>query len=210
MPSGQSRGRKIVLLVEGKTEYKAVGSFLHRWLDPQLPGGKKVGINPINLGGAGNIAAKTSSKLESYLGDGRASFVFGLADLYEFPGLPRNGSVAGKVKSARARIREKVPKEFQNRFRQHFAVHETEAWLLSDPTIWPAQVRSQIEKKLPEQVNFKTPPAKFLKKLLPNGYKKTTDGRNKFALLDPSIAYQKGPYLKQFLDDLLEVAKRLQ
>jgi hypothetical protein len=71
-----------------------------------------------------------------------------------------------------------------DRFRQFFAVHETEAWLLSDATIFPDAVRKVFPARRPEEVNFNEPPSYFLDKIyrdrLKKSYKKVIDGRNLF------------------------------
>lgn len=102
-----------------------------------------------------------------------------------------------------------MPKKYRDLFHQHFAVHETEAWLLAYPEEWPAGVRDQIKKRKPEEVNFTEPPAKFLKRIL-KGYKKTTTAMNLFPKVDPQVAIDQCPYLKALMKDLLEIAKRLQ
>lgn len=38
-------------------------------------------------------------------------------------------------------------------------------------------------------------------------YKKTVDGANLFADLDPAVAYEKCPHLKAMLDTLLSLAR---
>jgi hypothetical protein len=58
-------------------------------------------------------------------------------------------------------------------------------------------------------VNFNEPPAAFLRRIL-HGYKKTTTARNLFPKLDPHIAIDQCPFLKQFMEDLLMLAKLLQ
>jgi hypothetical protein len=98
------------------------------------------------------------------------------------------------------------------RFHQHFAVHETEAWLLSDPQILPKDVRASLPGRCaqPELVNFDEPPAKLLERLhrdkLGRSYKKVTDGANLFARLDPGAAQSKCPNLKRLLEDMLSLA----
>jgi hypothetical protein len=98
------------------------------------------------------------------------------------------------------------------RFRQHFAVHETEAWLLSDPNVFPASVRTRIQDVAhrPESVNFQQPPSKLLQALYKGGgrdYKKVTDGSILFGKLTPDSAYAKCPHLALLLDDMLSLAK---
>lgn len=93
------------------------------------------------------------------------------------------------------------------------AVHEFEAWLLSQPEILPAIVKNILPPKIarPETVNFNEPPAKLLDRLYmqstKRNYKKTTYGKQRFAILDPHVAAEKCPYLKKMLDELLNLAR---
>lgn len=99
------------------------------------------------------------------------------------------------------------------RFRQHFAVHETEAWLLSEPKLLPGVVSKALPGKCnqPESVNFNEPPAKLLERLykekLGKPYKKLIDGADLFAQLSPDVAQQKCPSLGRLLQDMLSLAQ---
>jgi len=211
--------RRIALFVEGDTEcgearQTTLPTFFHNWLDPQLPEMARVGISAVRFQGVSNFLDDLPKKIGLYLDSGRANFVVGLVDLY---GLPPNridlsgyGSINEKVSAARNYIRNLVPAEFQHRFRQHFAVHEVEAWLLAYPEKWPPNVRDQISRRPPEQVNFHEPPAKFLKRILGGRYKKTVCAKNLFPAVEPQQAIDRCPFLKLLADDLLAVAKRLQ
>lgn len=213
------RKRRIALFVEGDSERgdarrKTLPAFFHKWLDPKLPGLSKVGIHAVKFQGVSDFLDDLPKKAELYLTERRANFMVGLVDLYGLPpdriDLSKYGPIKEKVAAARKHIRELVPLEFRDRFRQHFAVHETEAWLLAYPEKWPISVRDQIRKRPPEQVNFNEPPAKFLKRILGGRYKKTVHAKNLFPVVDPQVAMDKCPFLKLLADDLLEIAKRLQ
>jgi uncharacterized protein DUF4276 len=213
------RARRVALFVEGDTERgearrRTLSAFFHRWLDPQLPPASKVGITPVKFQGVSNYLDDLPQKVALYLDDGRANFVFGLIDLYGIPvsriDLSKYSTIQEKVKAGRAYIRALVPQEYRERFRQHFAVHEIEAWLLAYPEQWPAEVRSQITKRPPEQVDFNEPPAKFLKRILGGRYKKTTTAMNVFPRVDPQGAINQCPHLKHLVEDLLAVARLLQ
>lgn len=137
--------------------------------------------------------------------------MIGLLDLYGpqfYPG--HLTSASEKYEWAVRHIQREVGRDD---FRMFFAVHEYEAWLLSEPTILPAQVRSAIPGRAeqPETVNFDEPPAKLLDRIykarLKRTYKKTTYGKDLFARLDPAVAVQKCPYLKSMLEELLRLAK---
>ncbi len=216
----QERSRQIALFVEGDSESgdarrQTLPIFIHKWLDPQLPQGQRVGITAVNFKGVSKYLDEMPRKVGLYLDNGRANFVVGLVDLYGIPpdriDLSQCPRVEEKVIAARAYIRSLVPKQFGELFRQHFAVHELEAWLLAYPEEWPAEVRHQIAERRPEQVNFNEPPAKFLKRIyksvLGKNYKKTTTAKNLFPKIDPQIAIDKCPYSKQFMEDLLDLAK---
>ena len=92
------------------------------------------------------------------------------------------------------------------------SVHEPEAWLFSDPEILPSGVRIALPAgmKEPEEINFDEPPGKLLEKLylkhLNKKYKKTGDGSKLFRKLNPEAAYQKCPYLRIMLDEMLKLA----
>ena len=205
--------RRIALFVEGDTE-RTLPTFFHKWLDPQLPETCKLGITAVKFQGVSNFLDDLPKKVESYLNEGRANFVVGLVDLYGIPSnridLSKHASIKQKVSAARAYIRNLIRFQFRTRFRQHFAVHEIEAWLLAYPERWPPEVRDQIKKRPPEQVNFKEPPAKFLKRILRGGYNKTVRAKILFPVVDPQSAIDKCPFLKLLAEDLLAIARLLQ
>jgi len=202
---------KYVLFVEGRTEKQALRDFLRRWLDPQLP--KHVGIRVVRFDGWRDYLNHIKKKVALNLsGDAGVDVIagIGLLDLYGPTFYPDGVSaVARRYIWGKKHIEEKVKHQ---KFRQYFAVHETEAWLLSDAGILPSQVAGALPGNLnPEAVNFIEPPSKLLARLyqskLNTTYKKVTDGANLFQALKPDLAYEKCPYLKQLLDDLLTLAR---
>jgi len=135
----------------------------------------------------------------------------GLLDLYGptfYP--PDQKSASERYAWAKRHLEEKVG---HPRFRQHFAVHETEAWLLSNPENLPDQVRKALPGRCsrPEDVNFDEPPAKLLDRLyrakLSRRYIKTADGADLFHVLQPEHAARKCPSLQALLDDMLALAQ---
>ncbi len=219
MGKGQAKTRRIALFVEGDTErggarQATLPTFFHNWLDPQLPDMGRVGIKAVKFQGVSNYLDDVAMKVALHLDERGANCVFGLVDLYGLPpnriDLTRCATVAEKVAEARKQIRGLIPRQYRNRFRQHFAVHEVEAWLLAYPEKWPAKIRTQITKKPPEEVNFSEPPAKFLKRLLGGRYKKTVMAKNIFPFVDPGVAIGKCPHLARLANDMLQVARRLQ
>jgi hypothetical protein len=201
---------RFLLFVEGHTE-RALPAFLKRWLDPRLP--QPVRITPVRFEGWRHYREEIAKKVALNLsGKNGADVVgaIGLLDLYGPDIYP-----AGKV---HAEERREWAKSFfeghvgHPRFRQHFAVHETEAWLLADPALLPVEVRRALPGKCsqPERVNFDEPPGKLLERLyrekLSRKYKKVIDGRDLLSRLQPETAYEKCPSLKLLLDDMLALA----
>jgi hypothetical protein len=201
---------KFILFVEGHTE-KALPEFLKRWLDPRL--GKPVGIKPVRFEGWNELVKDTPKKAVMHLtGPDKDEIiaVIALLDLYGPTFYP------DKMKTADERFdwaKKDLEKKVDHpRFFQFFAVHETEAWLLSAPELFPTEVRKAFPAKAvnPERVNFDEPPAKLLERLYSlktdRRYKKVTTGKELFGRLDPDVAYGRCPRLRELLDKMLELA----
>jgi hypothetical protein len=96
------------------------------------------------------------------------------------------------------------------------AVHEIEAWFLSQPEIFRSIGDQKVyetlkkENRPPEEIDFDKPPKKLLHKIYcektDKGYKARVHGYHLFRKLDPSAAYQKCPYLRKMLDEMLRLA----
>lgn len=205
---------KFVLFVEGHTEKKVAPGFLKRWLDPRLS--QPVGIKIVRFEGwhdyVDEIAKKVALNLSGQTGSDVIAGI-GLLDLYGPTLFPDElSAVDQRFVWGKRHLEKDIVKH--ERFFQYFAVHETEAWLLSDHTIFPDAVRLGVQKvsRPPESVNFDEPPSKFLNRLyrekIHKSYKKVTDGTNLFKDLMPERAYEKCPYLRQLLDDMLSLAKK--
>lgn len=200
---------KFVLFVEGHTERLAVPQLLKRWLDPQLA--NPVGIKVSRFEGWSDYARDIRKKVELNLSGKSGSDVIagiGLLDLYGPTIYPdKHADAASRLAWAKEHFEHLTG---HPRFRQHFAVHELEAWLLAEPSVLPREVRDALPPTPPERVNFNEPPARLLDRLymskLSRRYKKTTDGTNLFRDLDPAVAYAKCPNLKLLLDDMLRMA----
>lgn len=203
---------KFVLFVEGHTERKAIPSFLKRWLDPRLD--RPVGIKSVRFEGWAELVDDVEKRAQVYLDDQDGSDVIAVVSLLDLYGptiYPRHAeSAADRERWGREHIQGKVNRES---FRHFFAIHETEAWLLSQPNIFPAAVREVLPTKTaaPEQVNFDEPPAHLLNRLYKQttrrGYKKVVYGGQLFEKLDPNIAYDKCPTLRSLLDEMLALAR---
>jgi hypothetical protein len=203
---------RFVLFVEGHTEDIALPAFLKRWLDPRL--GQPVGIRTVRFDGWPTLLKNAPLKANMHL-NGPAKddivAVISLLDLYGPTFYPSN-LIASDARCtwATAHIEGLVN---HPRFFQFFAVHEVEAWLLSDPKIFPTEVKKSLSTKAnhPEAVNFDEPPAKLLERLYSTNtkrsYKKVVNGRELFGRLDPEVAYRQCPNLKKMLDKMLELAQ---
>lgn len=203
---------KFVLFVEGYTEQKAVPSFLKRWLDPQLS--QNVGIKPVRFQGWSEFQLKIARRARLHLNGpeaGQLVGAIGLLDLYGPDFFP--GDLSHQERHERAVIHFQTQVDHP-KFRMFFAVHEVEAWLLSDPQLLPAAVRSKLPGKAaqPESVNLSEPPAKLLDRLYRantrEGYDKVVHGSKLFDRLNPSVAYDKCPYLAKMLDEMLRMARQ--
>ncbi len=200
---------RFILLVEGKTEKKGVGRFLKKWLDPRLS--QPVKVAPVRVDNVDDLIKKAEEHLQSPKQD-KIIAVVGLLDLYGLPlTIPDDkASILDKCKWARYHIEKKVG---DKRFLMHFAVHETEAWLLSDPRLLPPSVRKALPGRAakPETVDFDEPPGALLRRLYrekeKRDYIKAVDGPALFLKLDPANEYKRLPYLKTMLEDMLKLAK---
>jgi hypothetical protein len=197
----------LIIFVEGDTEDIVLTSFLSKWLNGKLP--EKLIIRTVNFKGYANLFKGVALRANMHLNGPRSNdlvAVIGLLDLYGPNFFPEGmNSVDKKYRWAKQIMEDKVDSP---RFRQHFAVHELEAWLLSDPSIFSTAISSGVEKvtEAPEEVNNNQPPAKFLHDLYiekyNKTYKKVTEGNRLFAKLDPEIVREKCPYFKLFTDDI--------
>ena len=203
---------KFVLFVEGDLEGKAFPEFLKRWLDPQLS--NPVGIKPVRFEGWSDYVKETGKKVALNLSGHAGADVIsaiGVLDLYGPTFYPAHSRTAAERLSW---AKEQIERSVSNsNFRQHFAVHEAEAWLLSDPFIFPEQVGEALRGKVasPEDADFDEPPARLLERLywekLHRSYRKVIDGVSLFRRLAPGRAYERCPRLRFLLDCMLNLAR---
>ncbi len=209
---------KFVLIVEGYTEKESLGPFLKRWLDPRLA--QPVRMKMDRQEGNSEFLIDLPRRVSRHLGApdaGDTIAVIGLLDLYGIRDFYPDHlhSAVERLEWARNHLQKKVGQE---KFRMFFAVHEVEAWLLSDPALFPDKVRKAFPGKIrqPEQVNFDEPPAKLIDRLYREKlsserrirtYKKRPEGRVNFGQLDPNLVYNACPYFSQMMDELLALAK---
>lgn len=203
---------KIVILVEGHTEHAVLREFLKRWLDDNLD--RRIGIQVVKFEGAAALLDDVAQKSRMHLDEGDVVAVVSLLDLHGFPRYPDSvRGVRERYKWGRKHVEQLVAREnpvAQSKFRHFFAVHELEAWLLSDPAIFPQGVQAELPKKPPEAVNFDEPPARLLNRVYHSvtgrNYKKRTHGPRLFKKLNPELVYKMCPHFKAMMDELLELA----
>ncbi|MCP4344629.1 MAG: DUF4276 family protein [Desulfobacterales bacterium] len=203
---------KFILFVEGYTENRVLPQFIKKWLDPKLD--NPVGIKTVRFDGWQELIKDAPLKAKMHLcGPSKNDIIaiIALLDLYGPTIYP--DSVTESEKRYNWAKREIEKKVDQPKFFQFFAVHEIEAWLLSQPDIFPLKVKKAFPKKIqnPERVNFDEPPAKMLEHLynkhLSRSYKKVVNGKELFDKLDPEIVYNKCPKFKELMDKILDLAK---
>jgi len=202
---------KIVLFMEGWTE-KELPPFLKRWLDPQIPQQKQIGIQAVRFEGVNHFLENVSIKANLHLASKDTLAVFGLLDLYGLKlDYPKHADRDQKIAFARTEITKRIDATNRPRFRQHFAVHETEAWLLSDTRLFPT-ITLPANCARPEEVDFDEPPSRLLDRLFSqgrgSGYKKVTMARNLIPKLDPTLVYQKCSNFKLMMDEMLSLARQ--
>lgn len=200
---------KFVLFVEGETERRGLRPFLGRWLEPKFA--KGVGIQVVSFSGWGDYHKEIKKKVEMHVKGPRKDVIgaIGLLDLHGldiFP--PGVTTVADRCKWGKSYFEKEVSNPL---FRQHFAVHEIEAWLLAEPEKLPNKIGEALKVTHPEAVNHDEPPATLLKKLykskLKREYGKVNDGADILNRLDPAAVAERCPNLRLLLDDLMALAR---
>ncbi|MCJ7773652.1 MAG: DUF4276 family protein [Desulfobacterales bacterium] len=186
---------------------------MKKWLDPRLT--NPIGIRTVRFEGWPELVKDAPLKAKMHL-NGPAKddiiAVISLLDLYGPTFYPKNLTESKeRYDWAKEYIEKKVN---QPKFFQFFAVHEVEAWLLSQPDLFPLKVNKAFPTKIqnPETVNFDDPPSKLLERLyflhLSRSYKKVVNGKEIFGKLDPDVAHQKCPRFQELLDKMLDLAKK--
>lgn len=200
---------KFVVFVEGYTEKKVLSRYFKRWLDTRL--NSDVGIQLVQFEGCNELMKNPPPKARRYVERSDVIAVIAIMDLYGLDIYPMDKrTVADRYLWAKAELERRVE---HPKFHQFFAVHEIEAWLLSDPKLFSSEIRKELPQNIqkPETVDFTHPPAKLLddlyQRIKRKSYKKITDGVNLFDRLDPNVAYTNCPYLKELFDEMLRLAR---
>jgi len=196
---------RIVLYVEGDTE-RSLPEFFARWLNPKLQ--EAIQIRSVVFHGVGNYLKEFSSRAKLDLTVPQVKAIFGLIDFFGSTLPYPDGTTREKYAWAKRELEARVD---HPRFRQHFAVHDTEAWLLSDTQIFPREIVPHLPRtQNPESINFQHPPSHRLKTIyhqrMNRKYEKPIEGSSLFRKLDPELACARCPHLKLLLEDILLLA----
>lgn len=204
---------KFVLFVEGFTEREAIDKFLKKWLDCHLS--KPVGIQIVKFQGGADLIKESPKKALLYLNGPEQNDIIALISLLDLYGtniFPQHiASAEDRYTWGKKYMEQQIP---HPKYRHYFSVHELEAWLLSDPSLFPSSIARKIKARYhrPEEIDFDEPPSKLLNRLFREdthrNYDKRVQGKLLFNKLDPDTAYSKCPHLKELLDEMLILAKR--
>ena len=194
---------RIAILVEGATE-RALRPILLEWLAPRLVG-RMPRLDFMPEDGRIPKGEKLRRRVELLLRDHDA--VIALTDVFTGTSPPDFTTAA----DAKAKMRTWVGAE--PRFHPHAAQHDFEAWLLP---YWPRIQSIAGSRRLPpsanpETVNHDSPPARRLAEVFQTGtgkrrYLKTRDAAAILRGQDLSVAVERCPELRAFLDTILGLA----
>ncbi len=98
------------------------------------------------------------------------------------------------------------------KFRMFFAVHEIEAWFLSNPALFPKPLQASLKAKArnPEGVDFDRPPKVLLKHLyrekIKREYREVTQGSEFFSKLDPAAVARICSHFRLMMEEMLAMA----
>lgn len=200
---------KIILYVEGDTEFQVLPQLLKKWLDPKLK--SPIGIKVIDLKSGSKLLREIPIRARSHLKEKDVLCVMSLLDLYSLEIFPTNKkSVSQRSDELKQMIETSVSCVH---FRHFTIVHELEALLLCDTMIFPREIQKTTAQKSknPKSVNFDELPSKLLNRLyrekLKRDYKKTVHGPELFRKLDPKLVYEKCPYFRAMMDEMLQMAQ---
>ena len=158
---------KFILFVEGHTEDNALPEFLNRCLNEKLT--TRVGVKSVRFEGWHQLVKDAAGKVHEYLNQPKGlmtlspSLAFDLYGPTFYP--PEKSTSTERYNWAKAYMEKQVG---HAKFRQFFAVHETEAWLLSDPTNFPFEIEKALIDKYPppEEINFDRHPKKAIERIV--------------------------------------------
>jgi len=208
---------RFVVLVEGDTERRMLGCLLGCWLNKEDRLATRIGVHTESVDGCPATAPETVRRARRHLAAVKESDVIAVAALSDWY-TPQQGLLRDMPKGttdpiawAASELERRA--DLGPRFRAFFAVHDIEAWLWSQPDVFPRGVAAAVgaDKRGPEEVDENSPPSQRLKALYrercDKGYMKTVHGPSLFQKLDAELAYAKCPHLAEMLDWMLEKAR---
>lgn len=206
---------RFILFVEGHTEKKGIAGFLKRYLDPPRLR-QPVGIKVIRFDGWSDLVKDLPELANLHLDDPKRRDetigLIALLDLYGPTFYPEHAKTSDERLDWAKKHYEKEVKH--PKFRKFFVVHEIEAWFLSDPSLFPKELRPALKAKAlrPERVNFDNPPKVLLQGLysekLKRGYKEITQGSEFFSKLDPATVAKVCPHFRAMLEEMVAMASK--
>lgn len=195
------------LLVEGYTERAALQQFLRRALAGR--GRTGIGFRTYMSGSGGNSRYVAEFPILARKAAVHG-FVFGLLDLHRLPAtvLPHGRlPTAAAVSTAKRALEERLPSDLRSRVRQHFAVHEVEAWILAGSA--PAERGIEIPKawhNRPEELDGDQPPSARLddcfRPRFGVRYDKAVHGPQLLARTDPAEVLERCPHFRLLVEDI--------
>jgi hypothetical protein len=211
MAAGARRGRRIVVLCEGKTEERAIRLFVARqWAADGL---SAVGLARVDLRGH---LDKIATFARIHLDEPEVLAVFTLVDLYgmTLATHPPKDNLDIKVRRVQDWLRSQLGQlKRAPDFRPHVSVHEVEAWILAEGAALARKLPDQKIKsdRLAEIKNFQNPPSKRLDELFSKSkgrhYQKIEDGEPLFSNMEFQPVYDSCQYFRRFYDDLRAVGR---
>lgn len=195
---------KIVIIVEGRTE-KVFLPYLRKYLKDKIPN-QMPKLESLSYDGRIPKGEKLKVLVKKLLRGVRpADYVIALTDVY-------TGSVPpdfNDASDAKIKMRRWVGDE--DRFFPHAAQHDFEAWLLPYWKTIQAMAKHNrgVPSNNPELVNHGKPPAEWIKEIFEAGksrsYSKTRDAARILRENDLSIAIERCPELKDFINTIIRV-----
>jgi hypothetical protein len=207
MTRALKRGRRIVVLCEGKTEELAVRYFVARqW---EADGLASVGLDRIDLRGH---LERVGVFTRNYLDERDVLAVFTLVDLQGMTLVshPPNDELDAKVRRVQGWLHNQAQQHIRARdFFAHVSVHQVEAWILAEGAALSQRLREPSIAPDPdaELKDFQNPPSErisglFLRSKEKRRYQKIEDGEPLFSKMDFQPVYDSCRYFRKFYDDL--------
>ena len=212
---------KFYVYVEGDLEQRVLPKLLEKWLYSRLQVSVEF-ADPVNFNDCGKFLKEIGRSAHGHLTSPEADNTIAAIGLLDLKGPEDHNFYPNACKTVEERhdfgVEEIERRVDHPKFKMFFAVHEFEAWLLSQPAIFPQEVQAPLFEGMPdpEEVNFGEPPAARITRVyreavqaerLKRRYRKISMGTSLFNSLDVDLAYEKCSYLRRMLDAVLKLAQ---